>query len=562
MNSIQVPEAMLQSLTHRITAKLLQENPLSTGYITGEDIKSFAAHNQINSFLLFQIFQVWDQRVQQLKHPFFDFASEEVETVLDNLKNELAHHIKIDAASFEALVERAVANTLGFIFDPETSFKGFFFAQAAEISLEQFEKYAAFFSDWDFVVNSILRYHQKHETETIEWNGFSEKMKRVVEIYEQKKGESIFSYKKELYHSLTGENYEAFVREIADNIASKEAEKRALEEAEAKRIREEEEKVRMEEARKRAEVEQARLEAERIAREEEERIRLEAEAKRRTIFDDLSSKPSAAIDLDFDFDAAPAPQEPVAEAAPVEVTPAPVEEAPVVAAPIAEIVEEATVVETPLEEAPAPIVETPRAEEVKAPEPVFETPSPVVQEIPAAPVQPEPVAETPSAEENEFLEMAASMEPKVTPPAKSPNGSESFLDRFKAKQEEAQASSKPAVDEVKEQGSSILDKIQEKSQTVADRFSDQTRQRKLHESINGSNKIKLDEIPIHKQYQYVQKVFGGNNVRFRIIVDRVNDARDAAEVEDILNKFVLSIDDIDREDAVVQEFVELLRNRF
>ncbi len=60
----------------------------------------------------------------------------------------------------------------------------------------------------------------------------------------------------------------------------------------------------------------------------------------------------------------------------------------------------------------------------------------------------------------------------------------------------------------------------------------------------------------------MQKVFGGNNVRFRIIVDRVNDARDAAEVEDILNKFVLSIDDIDREDAVVVEFMELLRRRF
>ena len=82
------------------------------------------------------------------------------------------------------------------------------------------------------------------------------------------------------------------------------------------------------------------------------------------------------------------------------------------------------------------------------------------------------------------------------------------------------------------------------------------------ETLNGNRKIKLDEIPIHKQYQYVQKVFDGNNVRFRIIVDKINNARNKEEVEDILDKFVFSNEDLDKTDAVVSEFIQLLRNRF
>lgn len=541
MNTTVVSEAQLLSLTERISAKLLSEHPISAESISGEEIKSFFPHGQLNSFLLFQIYQVWDQRVQQLKHPYFDFSSEDVQEVLESLKNRLAHHISVDAESFTSLVDRSVANTLGFIIAPKNGFKQFFYPQGQDLAIDQLEQYSHFFSDWDFVVNSILKYCQKHEKNTISWEDFSNKMERVLDIYEQKKGQSILEYRKSLYHSLTGEDLETFLADI---------EQRRKEEAEAQRAKEEEERRQqeIEAARKRAEEEQKRLEAERVAREEEERLRKEAEANKKTIFDDLGGS-GETLDLDDDF------EEPAPKA-------------------VEEVVEEVTS----------------EVEEV-----VEETVEEVKEEV----VQVD--------EDKEFLEMAASLEPvkEPEPEVEEPkttldrlsNGASTFLDRFQAKKEEAEESVEEVSEKVEEtieetkeeitevvekpappvapvfenhvsetveedKSASILDNIQEKSQTVADKFAEQTRARKLHESINGNQKIKLDEIPIHKQYQYVQKVFGGNNVRFRIIVDRINDARDANEVEDILNKFVLSIDDLDREDPVVQEFVQMLRNRF
>lgn len=557
MNTTAVSEAQLLQLTERVSSSLLSNHPVSSDQVTGEEIKSYFPHNQINSFLLFQIYQVWDQRVQQLKHPYFDFSSDEVTEVLDNLKNRLAHHIAVDSESFKSLVDRAVANTLGFILEPKNGFKEFFFPQDQPLSIDQLGQYAHFFSDWDFVVNSILKYCRKHEKSAVTWDEFSDKMERVMQIYEQKKGQTILDYRKGLYHSLTGEDLQAYLDQLEAARLAEEQEAQAKAEA-----------ARVEEARRRAEEEQARLEAERLAKEEEERQRKEAEAKKKTIFDDLGG--GETLDLDDDLDTpVDSGEEAVAETV-VEVEEPVTEET---GEEVAAVEEHQEVVEETVEE------ETP--EHVEAVEEVAE--------------------ETQEEAEKEFLEMAASMEPTPEPePAPVPeepkttfdkltNGATTFLDRFQSKKEEQEETVSEVLEEVtetveevaetppapevpvepvfgaapsEEDSSSVLDKIQEKSQTVADKFAEQTRQRKLHESINGNQKIKLDEIPIHKQYQYVQKVFGGNNVRFRIIVDRVNDARDANEVEDILNKFVLSIDDLDREDPVVQEFVQLLRNRF
>ena len=78
----------------------------------------------------------------------------------------------------------------------------------------------------------------------------------------------------------------------------------------------------------------------------------------------------------------------------------------------------------------------------------------------------------------------------------------------------------------------------------------------------ADTQIRLDGIPIHKQYQFVKKVFGGNNVRFRIIVDKINAATTREEVEETLQKFVFTAPEVDQTDAVVEEFVVLMRGRF
>ena len=183
---------------------------------------------------------------------------------------------------------------------------------------------------------------------------------------------------------------------------------------------------------------------------------------------------------------------------------------------VEEVVAETSVIE---EE----IVEEPVAEAV---EEVVEEIEEIVPEISAAKEEPQAEEAAPSIEE----EPADSKweKPETPPPAPS---------------------------------SSILDKLQERSQTIADKFVSKSAAPSVG-SVNGNRKIQLDEIPIHKQYQYVQKVFEGNNVRFRVIVEKVNNAANKDEVEELLHKYILGNKDLNQDDQVVSEFIELLRNRF
>jgi len=229
------------------------------------------------------------------------------------------------------------------------------------------------------------------------------------------------------------------------------------------------------------------------------------------------------LDDELDDEATPVTPEPTPEPI-VEKTPA-LEPEPVVE----EVVEEKAT--------PTPVVESPPVEEEKS-APVGEMP-PVLESKPepVAEPKPEPVAERKP-------EPVAERKPEPEPKPELP-------------QPEAEKDPQTVLDATKS----------DRPMTIAEKLASQRGQNPdkptpLHQSLNGNRKIKLDEIPIHKQYQYVQKVFEGNNVRFRIIVDKVNNAQNKAEVEDILSKFVLSNGELDRNDPVVSEFLALLRNRF
>lgn len=595
MKQIVLPEEKLNELAQEISEKLFDSHFFSNDQITGEELKDFAGHQQVNRFLLFQVFQIWDMQISKLKHPYFDFDQPEIESTLDSLKNQLSRHIRISKDDFKPLLERAVYNNLKLVLEPEATFNNFFFIKNDQLPVAVYKRYAQFFSDMDFVVNSILHFHEKNGLETVDKSTFLEKMTKVIEVYNKKSDKDFDSLREGIFENLTAQSLDS-VQASAEAEAQKRAEQQRREEEEARKKAEAEAKKAEEEARKEAEAirlkeEEAQRKLEEEARkkaEEEAKKRAEEEAKKKNFFDTLTAEESF-FDLEEDLTEevieTPAAEvepevvsEPVAEAEPEVVSEPEVKDEPV-PEPIAEEVEEPKVEEPKLE----------KIEETPAPEPaVEEVVEKVVEEAPKTILErlTKKTEEVTAEVKDEFLEMAANMEPEVEkieeveavteeievpkvekiaeeiPVAKVETekvqeSTGSFLDRF-LKNKTVENGTTGIADE---KPNSVLDKLNEGSQTIADKIGTPT-QKPVHENLNGNSKIKLDEIPIHKQYQYVQKVFEGNNVRFRIIVDKVNNAKDKDEVLDILDKFVLSNDVLDQQDPVVFEFIELLKNRF
>jgi hypothetical protein len=573
-----LPEEKLNELAQKVSAGLFERHYFEQDQIQGDDLKSFADHEQVNRFLIFQIFQVWEMQLNKLYHPYFNLEKTEIKQTLQTLKNQISRCIEVSKGDFQPMLKRAVYNTLKLLLSPKETFESFFFAQQETVSIHIYERYAQFFHDLDFVVDIILKYYQKNELEQIEKEGFFEKMDKVVEAYNRKSGQDFDSYRKEQFRALTGQSLDAVMQEAQAEVEAREAQQRQSEEA-ARRQAEAEANRKAEEAKRQAEIE-ARRQAEESQRqaEAEARRRAEEEKKRVSFFDTLTANKNSSFDLDLDELDAPATSQP--ETPPqAKKEPEPMPPTPP-AQPVTEQRHEPAPEpkpEPPVEPTPEPMAEstpTPPTNQ-QAPEPPAREEPPTSHPEQTAPpaVKPIPLSETPAT---------------PTPLANNRESTSDFLDRFLSERQKLEAERESTVESKPEQPtpqppasnqlpgndleekqekegqeekpSSVLDRLNERSRTVADRFTKPKPQ--IADTINGNRKIKLDEIPIHKQYQYVQKVFEGNNVRFRIIVDKVNNAQNKDEVEDILGKFVLNNDNLDRNDYVVNEFIELLRNRY
>jgi len=98
---------------------------------------------------------------------------------------------------------------------------------------------------------------------------------------------------------------------------------------------------------------------------------------------------------------------------------------------------------------------------------------------------------------------------------------------------------------------------------LMDRF--QTEKRSLNSQFSQGSKqnvIELSNIPMHKQFQYVQKVFAGNRKLFLETLDALNGTGSMEEAEKYLRERILNMPEVNREDPVTLEFMDLIRNRF
>ena len=648
MKRIILPDEKLNSLAEELAQKLYESRYFANGVIKGEELKTCTPYAQINKFLLFQLFQVLNQQMQKLKHPYFDFEEADVQGLMTQLQNQLSRHIKIEQEDFRPLLKKAVYNNLKLILDPIDTLGNFFFHNQDKVSLETYEKYAPFFTDFDFAVNSILRYHQKNNMKIVEKDIFFVKLHRVVAIFNSSGEKDIEGYRNDIFQRLTGRNIQDVVVEAQQDAEEKRlaelrseeekaqaiaAEKRRLEEEENQKIAAakaaEEARLQEEEARKKAEEERIAAEVERLRKEEEER-----KAKELSFFDTLT-QPQNFFEISDDGDAeAKVEQDEVIEigtelsaSAPIlaenetekteevsenrsvyfeleddEVpaiqentpeieTPAIEENTPEIAVPEIEmpaIAENTPEIAVPEIEMPAieentpeiavPEIETPAIEEntpeIAAPEietPAIEENTPEITapeiEMPAieenmpeitAPEIETPEIAAPEIEVREIEEYTPAIsEPEM--PVTEEQPIVSLFDQFFSKKAQAPASNEDGEtlilanqlqNEENEAPKSLVESLMSDAPTH------------LINTLHASQKIKLEDIPIHKQYLYVQRVFTGNNVRFRIIIDKANNANVRQEIEEIIEKYILSNPDIREKDPVVEEFLTLLRSRF
>src|SRR4051812_17356120 len=98
--------------------KVLKDFFSSKNKITGAEILSLCNVQQVNLFVVRELFRSWKEETRKLKSHYFDYENEEVKEALEDFMGILSQHISIDQHHFSALLKKATSQTLFIIFDP------------------------------------------------------------------------------------------------------------------------------------------------------------------------------------------------------------------------------------------------------------------------------------------------------------------------------------------------------------------------------------------------------------------------------------------------------------
>jgi hypothetical protein len=98
--------------------KLLKQFFNGKDQITGKEILSFSSINQINLFIIREIFKSWKEETKKQKSAYFDNDHPEVKEALNVYMGVVSNHILVDETRFAPLLKKAVSHTLLAIFNP------------------------------------------------------------------------------------------------------------------------------------------------------------------------------------------------------------------------------------------------------------------------------------------------------------------------------------------------------------------------------------------------------------------------------------------------------------
>ncbi len=85
---------------------------------TGKDLLTLCGIQQINHFILLELFGAWREENEKIKSPYFDYEAAPVKESLEDLMSTLSNHISVDRDHLAPLLSKAVRQTMLLILDP------------------------------------------------------------------------------------------------------------------------------------------------------------------------------------------------------------------------------------------------------------------------------------------------------------------------------------------------------------------------------------------------------------------------------------------------------------
>ena len=178
--------------------------------LTGKEILYISPIKQLNLFIIKSLFERWQEEMQRIESPYFDYHATEVKVMISKFMNILSQNIFINAENLKPIIEKAVEDLIILNFDPATYLDNEIKKKPELLKTKklvpQFAKYLVFYKSLildflnDFDIHE-LKHLKKHavaffEKETLDKHQLIEQLSEILIIEKQELFEISPSIKK------------------------------------------------------------------------------------------------------------------------------------------------------------------------------------------------------------------------------------------------------------------------------------------------------------------------------------------------------------------------------
>lgn len=104
--------AALEQYSRTFSERVVREVYAHQTRVSGPDILSLSPVKQANLFVIQALFEQWQQEIDRLESPYFDYDHEEVQVALEEFMNTLSQHISVAEPELHSLLVAATQDAL------------------------------------------------------------------------------------------------------------------------------------------------------------------------------------------------------------------------------------------------------------------------------------------------------------------------------------------------------------------------------------------------------------------------------------------------------------------
>jgi len=157
----------IENYCKTLATKVCEASYTNKAALSGKEILSLTPVKQINLFVIKNLFTAWTKEADNVRSPYFDYSSDDVQQALSHFMNILSQHISVKKNDMMPLLEAAIKESILLIFSPY-NFYTHLISGKESLSFEELQSIAKYIKVNQDIFNALLDKMKREKLSSID----------------------------------------------------------------------------------------------------------------------------------------------------------------------------------------------------------------------------------------------------------------------------------------------------------------------------------------------------------------------------------------------------------